>query len=552
MAAAPQALTSPSRRVRLALAAAAVLAAAPVARGEDSVRTQATLHLRTTSTRDVPGTAVLFDAGRRTFDVGGYLVPDGDERHGSAFASLRVDGKLLGGDLRWVVAADTGELRRREFPRIASVCLLRPDLWPSAQTGLGVLGGGGGQCLGALAVVPLEETRLEAPALVSNGRPVGDELRKTLLVREAYVAWSFGRAGFATVRAGRKRTAVADGYVHDDYATGVELDLDLGAVGPAWDLSLGVFQPTRDFPSTVSGISPVAVVRADWLPSLFEHAGVFAAALRDRSGSLAELVRGSAVEARVANVAGALGTPREAPAAQDLARTLSAPLESDASVFWAGTSGSLAPWRGHRVGWTLAVQGGTLHHLSTTGPAGTRLLLAEDVALRGRLASVRWEADLGERVSAGPFFLYLSGGTPPRGAVGAAATGGSYDAFLGIAPYVTATNLFFGGGLSETFAARQATAPGVNGRGVVAPGLSVAVDPTKEVSVQARAAWLRADVAGPFDGKVYGTEADLGVTWAPRDGVLVGVELDVLWPGDFYAGRATVYKTVLAVDLLTP
>ena len=527
--------------LRPAALAAVIALGAPVARGDDSVQTQATVHLRTTSTRDVPRTLVLFDRELRTFDVDGYLVPEGSERYGSLFASLRAEGRLLGGDLRWVLAADTGEVRRRSFPRVALVCLVRPTASP---TGLALPGSG--QCGGATAVVPLEETRLADPVLTSNGRPVRDEVKATLLVREAYAAWSFGKAGFATVRAGRKRTAIADGFVHDDYATGLELGLNVGAIGPPWDVSLAVFQPTRDFPSRVSGISPVAALRVDFLPSLFEHAGLFVAALRDRTGSLAELLRGSLVEARVGALARAFGTDAEAPAAQALAIALAAPLESDASIAWAGTSASLVPFRGQRLGWTLALQEGMLHRVSNpTPPPGATGILAEDVPLQGRLASVRWETDLGARLSAGASFLYLSGAKPPG-------RGGRYGGFLGITPFVTATNLFFGGGLSDTFAARQATAPGVNGRGVLAPGVSLSAEPGANVSVQSRAAWLRADVAGPYGGRTYGTEADLDVTWAPRRWLLVGAELDVLWPGDFYAGRATVYKTVLAVDFVTP
>jgi hypothetical protein len=534
----------------LSTALAAVLAAAAgAAAADDSVHAEATLHLRATSTRNAPDAAVLFDRSLSTFDVGSYLLPAGAESHGSMFASLRLDGRLLGGDLRWVLAADTGEVRREAFPKLVDVCLVSRMRSPTGLVAMDP----GVRCPG-VPVVALEETGLAGPVTVSNGRPIRDELEKTALLREAYVAYSFGRAGFATVRAGRKRTSIADGFVHDDYSTGVEVELDLGALGPRWDLTAGLYQPTRDFPSTVKGISPVAVVRADFLPSLFEHAGVFVAGLRDRTGSVAELVRGSVVEWGVGNLDRSLGTAGEAPAAHLLAAMLAAPLESDASIGWVGTSGSLAPLRGQRLGWTLALQGGTLHQLSSTGGAGVQLL-DEDIAIHGRLASLRWDSDLGSRVSAGAFFLYLSGGLPPvRGPAGNPLPGrdSSYDAFLGISPFVTATNLFFGGGLSETFAARQATAPGVNGRGVVAPGVSLSVDPLPRISVQGKAAWLRADVTGPYGGKVYGTEADLEVTWQARDWILVGAEVDALWPGDFYAGRDTVYKTVLAVDLVTP
>lgn len=543
-------LESPPVRLRLAALAAviAVALAGPTgAAADEGVQAQATLHLRATSTRNVPSSLLLFDPGASTFDVGPYLLPQGSEGYGSAYASVRLQGRLLGGDLRWVFMADTGELRREAFPGTGNVCLVTRL---RSQTGLVAEPPGG--CGAGVPTVMLDETQLGSPQLVSNGRPFRDEVRNTLLVREAYAAWSFGRAGFATVRAGRKRTSIADGYVHDDYATGVEVDLDLGALGPRWDLSAGLFQPTRDFPSTVAGISPVAILRADYLPSLFEHAGVFVAGLRDRSGSIAELVRSSVVEWGIGNLARAraFGTSAEPTAAHLLAATLSAPLTSDASIGWVGTSGSLAPFRGQRAAWTLALERGTLHRLETAGGA----VWDEDVPLRGRLASLRWDSDLGQHVSAGAFFLYLSGGLPPVQGPSGALPGrdGSYDAFLGISPFVTATNLFFNGGLSDTFAARQVTAPGVNGRGVVAPGLSITVDPVEKLSIQGKAAWLRADVTGPFGGKIYGTEGDLDVTWAPRSWLLLGVELDILWPGDFYAGRDTVYKTVFAVDLVTP
>jgi hypothetical protein len=538
--------------LRHAALAAVVAAASAAAGADDGVQTQATVHFRSTVTRNIPDALVLYDPGRATFDEESYLRPDGSDRYGSVFASLRAEGRLLHGDLRWVLAADTGELRRTSFPKVVDVKLVTAAC---SSTGLTT-----GTCrfprLETLGTVSLESTALASPTVTANGRTFREEVRKTLLLREAYAAWSFGRAGFATVRAGRKRMAIADGLVHDDYSTGVELELDLGAIGPRWDLSFGVYQPTRDFPSTVAGISPVAIVRADFLPSLFERAGFFAAGMRDRSGSIAELVRSSVVESAVANLSRAFGTAgtEEATAGHLLAVALSAPLESDASIGWLGTSGSLVPLRGQHLGWTLALEAGTLHRLTSTGPGGTNVW-DEDVPLRGKLASLRWESDLGDRVTAGAFLLYLSGGTPPaRGPKGNQLPGrdSSYDAFLGISPFVTTTNLFFGGGLSDTFAARQVSAPGVNGRGVVAPGVSLSVDPLPKVSLQGKAAWLRSDVTGPFGGKIYGTEADLDVTWAPVPWLLFGLEVDVLWPGDFYPARDTVYKTVLAVDLVTP
>lgn len=515
-------------------ALALFLALAPAAAAAGATSARATLHARYTSTGNRPGTAVLYDTGSRAFALDGYLVPSVDERHGSVFASMSVDGSALGGDLRWRLALDTGELRRRAYPEVALVCLTR--------TGTGLAP----PPCPLLPVVPLEETRLGAPLLASNGRPLDEELRATLLVREAWGALSFGRAGFATVRAGRKRVSVADGFVYDDYATGAEVALDLGAVGPPFSLTASLFQPTRDFPRTVEGLSPFLALRADWLPSLFEHAGLFLAFHRDRSGSVGELFRGAIVERLAGFLSQASpGTDPHRDASHALALVLTRPVESDASIAWLGTSGSLAPWRGHRLGWTAALAGGRIDRVS-----GADLVVARDVALRGRMLSVRWETSLGERLGLGGFVLHLSGGEFPV-ARGGAATG-EYGGFLGIAPFVTATNLFFGGGLSESFAARQSSAPGVNGRGVTAPGLGLSFDPAPDWGLEVKAAWLRAPVAGPFGGRVYGTEVDAVLTWAPRAWLLLGLEVDVLWPGDFFAGRDTLYKTVLALDLLSP
>jgi hypothetical protein len=524
---------------------------APPARGEDGVSVRATLHLRYTATENLPREDVLFDRAAKTFSVDGYLVPEGSERYGSTFAAFALDGRHLGGDLRWTLALDTGELRRQRFPGLAPVCFTR-DLPTPTATGLDVVGSGHCRLVGP--VFQVQETRLGEPELTSNGRSIRDELDHTLFVREAYAAYSFGRAGFATIRAGRRRIAVADGFVYDDYATGVEAAADLGALGPPFELSAALFQPTRDFPRKVDGISPMLVLRADWLPSLFEHAGIFAAFLRDRTGSMGEVLRSTIVE----RLAGALdglpeGTAAYRVTARSLARTLGSPVTSDASLGWLGTSGSLAPWRGQRLSFTGALLGGTLHRVDVLAPV-TDFPLAKDVSLRGRMASLRWESDLGERLTAGAFFLYLSGDELPRSPPGAPfqPLTGTYRGFLGVAPFITTTNLFFGGGLSESFASRQATAPGLNGRGVIAPGGTLTWDPVRAVTVAAKGAWLRADAAGPFGGRVYGTELDLNLSWAPAEWLLLGAELDALFPGDFFAGRDTLYKGIVALDLLTP
>ena len=229
-----------------------------------------------------------------------------------------------------------------------------------------------------------------------------------------------------------------------------------------------------------------------------------------------------------------------------MARQLASAPASTATLVWAGTSGSLGTFANQRLLWTLALLRGRVDTLEIDGA-----LAKVDIPLHGSAAWLRYQVSPWPWLSVTPWFLYLSGDRPPpeKRALGLPA---GYGAFLGVNPYVTATNLFFRGGLSETFAARQATAPGVNGRGVIAPGLDLVLDAGRDVDLEARVAWLGAEDAGPWGGKTYGTEIDLSATWAPARWVSFGAELDVLLPGDFFGVGTTVYKTVLAVDFHTP
>jgi hypothetical protein len=521
------------------LSAALAVALLPGAAAGD-VRVDGAVHLRATSIGNAPSTEVLFDPASRLFSFDDYLATTVDSRYGSTLAELSLDGSHLEGALHWRLALDTGELRVRRFPEMVAAC------WSNASpSGLDVRGTG--RCNLAGPTQSLEQTQLGPAELTSNGRSFHDEVQATLLVREAFLAWDFGRAGFTTLRVGRARQAVGDGLVHDDYGTGVDLRVDLGAIGPPFEFRAALFQPTRDFPRSVDGLTPMVHLRADWTPSLFEHAGLFLAARRDRTGALAELVRTAYVEDGVVRLSGlAPGTPDYVTASRSLATLLSSELASTATTAWFGTSGSLATWAGQRAVWTLALLRG---HVDTLGSAAAPAEV--DLPLRGSAAWLRYEISPRPWLQVTPWFLYLSGDRPPpeKQRLGLPA---GYGAFLGVNPYITATNLFFRGGLSETFAARQATAPGVNGRGVIAPGLTVRGDAGPEVDLEARVAWLTAEDAGPWGGTAYGTEVDLMATWEPARWVSFGAELDVLLPGDFFGVGRTVYKTVLAVDLRTP
>jgi hypothetical protein len=281
--------------------------------------------------------------------------------------------------------------------------------------------------------------------------------------------------------------------------------------------------------------------------------GVFAAGERDRSGSVAETLRGQNVERLAVRLAAAQEDPAhtgESELAATLASTLSAPFRSDATLVWLGTSGALSPWRGHRLTWTAALLTGRLDSIDVS--AGR---LVEDVRLSGEAARAAWDVSLPRGVAVSGALLWLSGGSVPEPSFSAGEVvpgTGTYHGFLGIAPLVDHAHLFFGGGLSETFSARRVSAPPVNGHGVLSPAATVTWAPAEVLDLLARVAWLRADVPGPFGGRTYGTEVDLTATFSPVPWLGIGFEVDALRPGDFFGGGATVYKSVLALDVTTP
>jgi hypothetical protein len=535
--------------VKLFAVLLALALALPAGADEGELHFHLVLHGRYTDSEDQPQPTVLFDPSTRAFNTTTYLAPQGEDDYFSTFVSAGVDGRR--GHVSFAFTADSGEVRSQSFPLQAPVCF-------SSLSASGLDVSGSGRCnvvvAGRKTIFPIDETRLAQAEITSNGRSIADEASATLFIREAWVGLSVGRNDFALFRIGRKRFTVADGFVYDDWGTGVETDLDLGALGPSYDVGAALFYPTRDVPDAGGWGSVLLSVHADYLPGLFEHAGVFAAYFRDRANAVVELFRGSLAEPSVVRLDNsALGQAAYINESRRLVLELDQPLNGSADLGWAGTSGAISI-SGVKLEFTGALAFGqlTIPNVTMTNVTGVRI--ATDTQYRanslfGELAHLRLRCPFGSAFELGGFFVFLSGDQPPmlKAVEGLAAR---YGGFLGVSPYVTDTNIFFNGGISESFAARQATAPGVNGRGVIAPGLTVSIDPFANFGIDARAAYLVAPTVGPFGGRVYGPEVDLELTYALSSLITLAAEGDVLFPGDFFPAGPAVTKLVLGVDLV--
>jgi len=361
----------------------------------------------------------------------------------------------------------------------------------------------------------------------SNGQALADEAAETGFLREAYLALHLGEAGWLDLRLGKLLATAASGYVLDSYALGLSLEADL-ELGFEVPLRLGLDALLPDGRFTADGKqSPLVSLEAAYLLSFLEELGVLFAWYHDGDDSLAQVMRAVLGEAALA---GGLPT-RPLYAALQLPTTQ---ITTRGDLFWVGLRGRLV-----FDGWSLGAlgvvaAGGFDLRVEGLTTSGERVSRSGRATCLGGMLDLDVQVDLADSFGLGAFFLYQSGETfgPDQIREGLA---GRYTSFLSVYPYVTRMNLFFSGGLNENFSARTFTTSGVNGRGVLAPGLVAGWDIAPGLNAVARSALLFSQGAHLQSGsRFYGWETDLELRWAPTRWLRLSLEADYLWSGGFF------------------
>jgi len=539
----------------VALAAAALAAAGPPEdtrfpdlNGED-LWARAGLSLRFTAQAAIPSDSVLFDPTSRTFAANLFLAPQATDVYPSGILFFS-GGWEATGWLGFRLDVDTGLVQNQQLPTSVQVCFSNrsPSGIVVATPAACRLGAPGG----VVTVLngPLPTTELAAPVITSNGQPIGDEFDQTLFIRQLYADFTVGPAGFFRARVGRQRLRVAEGLVYDDWGLGVDLDADIGAVGPPLAASLSAFYPTRGWPTPSQWASPVLAATLDWLPALGQWVGVWAAFSHDETGDANQVLRQGFIATEVSAILSTTpGSAAYIRASRSLALLIASPPLSTSNLGWAGISGRIDVGDRNEARFTLASSFGTV---SSYGAGDSALSRAVDVPVLGWGVSLRWLSQLGSGFSLSPFFIWLTGDDPGEEQKAALGVPRKHTGFLSISPFIGATNLFFQGGISEAYSDRRVASSGVNARGVVAPGLEAGWAPVSNLDVGLKGAWLWSDTPGPYGGQVYGPEVDLNVSWSPWPFFAVLGEFDVLAQGDFFPQRALGRQVILGVDLTTP
>jgi hypothetical protein len=486
----------------------------------------------------IPSSQVLFDGPAQAFATDRYLTPG---------PALGYPSGLLFVSAGWEAAPwlglrldlDSGLVRSQNFPEAAAVC-------PSVSSPSGLALASGGSCTGP-ARFTLATTTAGPSQITSNGQSFSSEASQTAFIRQLYAEVSAGRAGAFHARLGRQRLRVGDGFVYDDWGLGLDVDLDVGAFGPPLAFSASVFYPSRAWPSGSAWKYPAVAATAEWTPSLGEWVGLWGAWSSDSTGDAAAILQQGLVENDVAELQRTSpGSAAYRAASRRMANLLTAPSRGSSSLGWVGASGRLELSSWSEVRFTAGVAFGTVGAYASTALAATPI----DVPTSGWLLSGRFVAQPGAGFTVSPFFIWLTGGSPPS-TQQILSGSGSWGGFLAISPYITATNLFFQGGISESYADRQASASGVNARGVVAPGLEVRWS-RGSLDATVKAAWIWADEPSAFGGSSYGPELDLNLSWSPWGWLSVLAEADVLALGSFFPGQGVARKFILGVNLSTP
>ncbi len=387
-----------------------------------------------------------------------------------------------------------------------------------------------------------------------NGRRVLDELRNSGLVREAYLSFYAPKTRWIQVDVGRRLWRVGNSLIYDDWGLGARVNMDFELLrGAPWRLDLSYIIPSRDWLRPPVR-SPLVTARVDYALSLFETLSLAVSYFHDGDNALSEIIREHVIERRDV----ALERLRQSswpPETRDelaslveaqlaLGNILQRPLSVEANLFYATLSGNKTLGPGTLRG-TLVLEAGRVFardNLAAPLLNFDQLGLAFDVAYRWSVTG---------RFALSPFVFAQSG---HAGSEREDATRRFYGAFVGVLPFITRTSLFFAGGLSETFGARTATSAGVNGRGVVAPGLEAVYEPVDPLRLRAVLAPLFSwapSVPIPVGGggRFYGLEIDTIIYYQPWRFLGFQLEADGWFFSTFFRSQAPVWKVVLSTDL---
>lgn len=463
-----------------------------------------------------------YDAQRATFAYERYLAPVNDSTQYALLLGLQAQLSVTPW-LSFGFAADSG--------------LLRPaDSLPAVDE--------------SSLLLPVISTRDER-AVTSNGQRIADEAKSTAFVRQAFVELSAPSTQWLALRGGRIASTTMRGLVYDDFGLGAQLVADFERLNKVpITVELAALLPTRSWDSGMH--SPLLSLRLAYvfssLLSITESIGLSFAYFHDGDDNFGNVL--SPLFSEIAAEISPTGNQSV------VAGLTGAATESSANLYWLALDGckligdfKLAGTAVMGFG-SLSIDNPFYGLASRLPPALAERLPGEpavELAVLSFAVDLKASYLLTEDLALGAFFLYLSG---EKNAFSEQRVPEPYGGFLGVVPYLTHTNIFFSGGLNETFSGRQATTSGINGRGVIAFGPQVKWEITDALDVESVVAPLFSPVASISGGHFYGVETNLEVRYGLFHWMKLSAEYDLLVTGNFFPTKGAIHKVIFGLDLL--
>lgn len=412
--------------------------------------------------------------------------------------------------------------------------------------------------------------------LLVDGVDAETRFVETLFLGETYVDLQLGPSGVVEVRLGKLRPRIAAGAVLDAYGFGVDLDVDLSLLEASspWSFRLLAFLPRATF-ADFSAKSPFVEVEASarldprltvtWLlAGLWDGDDGAAPVLRDA------IARGGIERLRATEdrLVGEL-PPRVRPAAERAFDRLSARVGRFAGAGdlyvvstegWLGWSGAMLDLRMPGlsleavalVGFgevDVVVEPDRLYEvlaLIDLGPLAERALAEQSaqgrVPLLSGLFQVTLRGRLFEDVDLELFALGLTGDT---GLFPDEDGEDRYSSFVALAPLLTHTSLFFGGGIASSLASPTVASPAPDGAGLLAGGAFIDAYPGDTFHLRSGLAVMASLVESlATGGRVHGVEGNVLFDALLGEGLLAFVDLAVLVPMDYYGDLPPAFQAI--------
>lgn len=417
---------------------------------------------------------------------------------------------------------------------------------------------------------------------LADGRPLGEQARRTLFLGETFGSLQLGPNGVLELRAGKLRPNLGHGAVFHAYAFGLDVDLDLGLLDPSsddaspWSFHAGIFLPDATFTAEQKE-SPLAELEVAYRFLRRSEVRLFAALFADGEDGLAPVIADAVFRGRVYQAAEAaeLGLrARDPERLRALGRAFSAAydagligysVQTGGLVSWLGLSGRLEQeplvvsaqviTSFGRLDTTVTPNAGLVAAVAAIPEPARRAAFAafllaegpETVSLQAVFGDLRAELTLGDLAAVDGFILGMSGdrGFSRRTTGGS----GSYGAFLSLAPLVPETQVFFNGGVSQNLASPVAASIAPDGAGLLAAGAGASVTPWAWLYARASVALMSSTVESVLTrSRALGVELDLELRVEAHEALLLTADAGLYLPGAYFGDLPLGHQVILGAS----